>query len=39
MSLDLILVVAAVVVGLAYFATRNNRKQRQLGEQARRASR
>jgi len=39
MSLDLILVVVAVVVGLGYFATRNNRKQRQLSDQARRASR
>jgi hypothetical protein len=37
MSFDLILVVAAVVVGLAYFTVRNNRKQRELKAQARRA--
>ena len=36
MSLDLILIVAAVVVGLAYFTVRNNRKQKELKTQARR---
>ena len=36
MSLDLILVIGAVAVGLAYFVVRSNRKQRQLSEQARR---
>jgi hypothetical protein len=36
MSFDLILIVAAVVVGLAYFAVRNNRKQKELKSQARR---
>ena len=36
MSLDLILVVAGVVVGLAYFAVRNNRKQNEMKAQARR---
>ena len=30
MSIDLILLVSGVVVGLAYFAVRNNRKQREL---------
>lgn len=38
MSLDLILIIAAVILGLAYFGARNNRKQRQLREQARRAA-
>jgi len=38
MSLDLILVIGAVVVGLGYFVVRSNRKQRQLSEQARRAA-
>jgi len=38
MSLDLILIIAAVVIGLAYLGARNNRKQRQLREQARRAA-
>jgi heme A synthase len=36
MSVDLILIVGAVVVGLAYFAVRNNRKQKELKTQARR---
>jgi hypothetical protein len=39
MSVDLILVVAAVVLGLAYFSVRSNRKQRQLKAQARRGMR
>lgn len=38
MSLDLILVVVGIVIGLGYFATRNNRKTRALSEQARRAA-
>lgn len=37
MSLDLILIVGAVAAGVSYFAIRSSRKQRQLGEQARRA--
>lgn len=36
MSIDLILIVSAVVVGLAYFTVRNNRKQKELRNQARR---
>ncbi len=36
MSLDLVLVVAAVVLGLAYFSVRSNRKQREIKAQARR---
>jgi len=35
MSIDLILVVAAVILGLAYFSVRSNRKHRELKEQAR----
>jgi hypothetical protein len=38
MSLDLILVIGAIAVGLGYFAVRSNRKQRQLSEQARRVT-
>jgi hypothetical protein len=38
MSLDLILVVVAIAIGIAYFAVRNNRKQREIGAQARRAA-
>jgi len=38
MSLDLMLIVGAVVVGLGYFTTRSRRKQRQIGDQARRAA-
>ena len=36
MSFDLILVIAAIVTGLAYFSVRNNRKQREMKEQRRR---
>ena len=38
MSVDLVLVVAALVVGLSYFAVRSNRKQRELKAQARRGA-
>ena len=38
MSLDLILGIGAVELGLGYFAVRNNRKQRQLRDQARRVA-
>jgi hypothetical protein len=36
MSFDLILAILGVVVGLAYFAVRNNRKQQEMKRQARR---
>lgn len=36
MSLDLILVILAVVLGVAYFAKRNARKQREIKAQQRR---
>ncbi len=36
MSFDLILVILAVVLGVAYFAKRNARKQRELKAQQRR---
>ena len=36
MSVDLLLVVGAVVLGLGYFSVRSNRKQRELKAQARR---
>jgi hypothetical protein len=36
MSFDLIIAVLGVVIGLAYFAVRNNRKQKELKSQARR---
>lgn len=36
MSFDLILVILGVAVGLAYFAVRNNRKQKEMKRQARR---
>ena len=39
MSIDLLLVVGAVVLGLAYFSVRSNRKQRDLKAQARRGMR
>ncbi len=38
MSFDLVLVVAAIIVGLAYFGVRSNRKQRELKAQARRGA-
>lgn len=38
MSVDLVLVVGAVIVGLSYFAVRSNRKQRELKAQARRGA-
>ena len=38
MSIDLVLVVAAVIIGLSYFAVRSNRKQRELKAQARRGA-
>ena len=36
MSLDLILIILAVVLGVAYFAKRNARKQREMKAQQRR---
>ena len=36
MSIDMILIAVAVVLGLAYFARRNSRKQRELKAQQRR---
>jgi hypothetical protein len=36
MSIDMILIILAVVLGVAYFARRNARKQRELKAQQRR---
>jgi len=38
MSIDLILIVLGVVLGIAYFARRNARKQRELKAQQRRSA-
>ena len=38
MSIDLVLDVVAVIIGLSYFAVRSNRKQRELKAQARRGA-
>jgi hypothetical protein len=38
MSLDMILIILAVALGVAYFARRNARKQRELKAQQRRSA-
>ena len=38
MSLNMILLILGVVFGIAYFARRNNRKQRELKAQQRRSA-
>lgn len=38
MSIDMMLVIGAIVAGLGYFSIRSKRKQRQVRDQARRAA-
>jgi hypothetical protein len=38
MSIDMMLVIGGIVLGLGYFSVRSRRKQRQVRDQARRAA-